>query len=43
MIGVSRETVTRLMGEFRNKGLIRLQGSNLFVIDKAALEGVVNL
>jgi CRP/FNR family transcriptional regulator len=41
MIGVSRETVTRLLGEFRNKGLIQLNGSNLVIKKKAALESMV--
>ncbi len=43
MIGVSRETVTRLLGEFRNRRIIQLKGSNLFIKEKAALEGLVNL
>jgi CRP/FNR family transcriptional regulator, cyclic AMP receptor protein len=42
MIGVSRETVTRLLGEFRSKGIIQLKGANLLIKDKAALEGMVN-
>jgi CRP/FNR family transcriptional regulator len=42
MIGVSRETVTRLIGEFRVKRVIELKGSNLFVPNKAALERMVN-
>jgi len=42
MIGVSRETVTRLLGELRGKGIIRLKGSNLLIKSKAALEGMVN-
>jgi CRP/FNR family transcriptional regulator len=42
MIGVSRETVTRLLGELRGKGIIQLKGSNLLIKNKAALEGMVN-
>jgi CRP/FNR family transcriptional regulator len=42
MIGVSRETVSRLLGEFRSKGIIQLKGSNLLIKDKAALEEMVN-
>ncbi|HEV2663574.1 MAG TPA: helix-turn-helix domain-containing protein [Blastocatellia bacterium] len=42
MIGVSRETVTRLLGELRAKGIIELKGSNLLIKNKAALEGMVN-
>jgi len=41
MIGVSRETMTRLLGEFRNKGLVQLNGSNLVIKNKAALESMV--
>jgi CRP/FNR family transcriptional regulator len=42
MIDASRETVTRLLGELRNKGVIQLKGSNLFIKDKTALEEIVN-
>jgi len=42
MIGVSRETVTRLLGELRAKGIIQLKGSNLLIKNKAALEEMVN-
>ena len=41
MIGVSRETVTRLLGDLRGKGIIHLKGSNLFITDKAALQNLV--
>jgi CRP/FNR family transcriptional regulator, cyclic AMP receptor protein len=36
-IGTSRETVSRLLSDFRRKRLIRLQGSALILTDKAAL------
>jgi CRP-like cAMP-binding protein len=39
---VSRETVTRLLGELRDKGVIQLKGSNLLIKDKAALAEMVN-
>jgi CRP/FNR family transcriptional regulator, cyclic AMP receptor protein len=42
MIGASRETVTRLLGELRNSEIIQLKGSSLIINDKAALEGLVN-
>jgi len=42
MIGVSRETVTRLLGEFRGKGIIQLIGRKLVIKDKAELEGMIN-
>ena len=37
-IGTSRETVTRTLAEFKNRRLIRIQGSTLVVVDRAALE-----
>ena len=42
MIGVTRETVTRLLGEMRGKGVIQLKGSNLVIKDRAALEDMVS-
>jgi len=42
MIGVSRETVTRLLGELRDKRIIQLKGSNLLIKSKSALEEMVN-
>jgi CRP/FNR family transcriptional regulator, cyclic AMP receptor protein len=42
MIGLSRETVTRLLGELRDKGIIQLKGSTLLIRNKAALEEMVN-
>jgi CRP-like cAMP-binding protein len=42
MIGMSRETVTRLLGELRDKKIIQLKGSNLLIKNKAALEDMVN-
>ncbi len=42
MIGVSRETVTRLLGDLRDKGVIQLKGANLLIKNKAALEEMVN-
>lgn len=41
MIGASRETVTRLLGDLRNKRVIELKGSSLFICNKAALERIV--
>ena len=38
LIGASRETVTRLLGDLKNKQLIHLKGSTLIVRDKVALE-----
>jgi CRP/FNR family transcriptional regulator, cyclic AMP receptor protein len=42
MIGASRETVTRLLGDLRHKRVIELKGSSLFICNKAALESFVN-
>lgn len=41
MIGSSRETVTRLLGSFRDRGLIRFSRSELFVPDKKRLKTVI--
>jgi CRP/FNR family transcriptional regulator, cyclic AMP receptor protein len=41
MIGTSRETVSRLFGDFRMKHLIESKGSSLTILDKSALEGMV--
>jgi CRP/FNR family cyclic AMP-dependent transcriptional regulator len=38
MIGASRETVTRTLGEFRNKHLLVRNGSMLVIQDRAGLE-----
>jgi len=42
MIGASRETVTRLFGEFKRKQFLQVKGATLIIKDKAGLEGVVN-
>ena len=42
MIGASRETVTRLFGEFKRKQLLQVKGSTLIVKNKAGLESVLN-
>jgi CRP/FNR family transcriptional regulator len=41
MIGTSRETVTRLFGDFKSKQIIRLKGSTLFIRNKESLEAMV--
>jgi CRP/FNR family transcriptional regulator, cyclic AMP receptor protein len=40
MIGSSRETVTRLLGDMRRKDLIRLEGATLIIPDRIALQAV---
>jgi CRP/FNR family transcriptional regulator len=41
MIGTSRETVTRLLKEFKDRKLITLKGSDLIIHDKKALENTI--
>jgi CRP/FNR family transcriptional regulator len=41
LIGTSRETVTRLLKEFRQKKILSIKGSSLTVHDRAALEALV--
>lgn len=41
VIGASRETVTRLFGEFKKKQFLQVKGSTLIIKDKAGLEGVL--
>ena len=38
MIGISRETVTRTLGEFKSSRLVVLKGSTLLIPNKAALQ-----
>jgi CRP/FNR family transcriptional regulator len=42
LIGASRETVTRLLGDFQSKQLIYIKGSTLVIRDKTTLEEIVN-
>jgi CRP/FNR family transcriptional regulator len=41
LIGTSRETVTRTLGEFRQKKLAQLRGSTLVILNKPALEHMI--
>ncbi len=41
LIGTSRETVTRVLGEFRDKQMAQLHGSTLMISNKPALEKLV--
>lgn len=43
LIGTSRETVTRLLKEFRSKNIVSIKGSTLTVHNRAALEALVFL
>ncbi len=41
IIGVARETVTRLIASFKRERFIELQGSTLVIADKAGLKGLL--
>jgi len=41
LIGTSRETVTRVLGEFRERHLAQLRGSTLLIENKAGLERLI--
>src|SRR3954452_19928442 len=41
LIGTSRETVTRVLGEFREKNVAQLRGSTLLIRNRPALERLV--
>lgn len=43
MIGTSRETVTRILKDFRERDLITIKGSNLIVPDKSRLEAAIGV
>jgi CRP/FNR family transcriptional regulator len=42
-IGVTRETVSRTLTDFRNRRLVTLQGSNWMIPNRAALESFVTI
>jgi len=42
MIGASRETVTRLFGEFKRKQFLQVRGSTLIIKNKSGLESVLS-
>jgi CRP-like cAMP-binding protein len=41
MIGVTRETVTRIFADFKKKNLVTVKGSTLTIKDRAGLELIV--
>lgn len=43
LLGTTRETVTRVLGDFRRKKLIEVKGSTLIVTDRNQLQGMVNV
>jgi CRP-like cAMP-binding protein len=40
MIGITRETVSRLFADFKKRQFIQSKGSSLVILDKLALEGM---
>jgi CRP/FNR family transcriptional regulator, cyclic AMP receptor protein len=42
MIGSARETVTRLLANFRRNQFLQIRGSTLIIKDKSLLEGIIN-
>ena len=42
MIGSSRETVTRSLTDFKNRGLIQMSGATVLITDRKALADMVN-
>ena len=40
LIGSSRETVTRILGDFKRRGVVELHGATLVIRDQAALENL---
>jgi len=43
MIGTTRETVTRLLSDYKKRRLIEVKGSNVFMLDRDALEAIVSI
>jgi CRP/FNR family transcriptional regulator, cyclic AMP receptor protein len=43
MIGTTRETVTRLLSDFKRKKIIEMKGSSVFVLEKDSLETMVTI
>jgi CRP/FNR family transcriptional regulator len=41
LVGTSRETVTRVLGDFRKQQIAQLRGSTLLIRNKTALEKLV--
>jgi len=43
MIGTTRETVTRLLSDFKRKKMLQVKGSNFFVLAKEQMQQMVNI
>jgi CRP/FNR family transcriptional regulator, cyclic AMP receptor protein len=41
MLGSSRESITRVLNGFKRKGVISIEGSNMTILNKEALEGLL--
>ncbi len=41
LVGTSRETVSRVLGDFRRKGWLRVKGATWSILNKRALEDIV--
>jgi CRP/FNR family cyclic AMP-dependent transcriptional regulator len=41
MIGTTRETVTRIMSDFKKRHIIEVKGSSIFILAKKALEAMI--
>jgi CRP/FNR family cyclic AMP-dependent transcriptional regulator len=42
MIGTTRETVTRILSDFKKRHIIEVKGSNFFLTERKALEGMIS-
>ena len=42
MIGTTRETITRLLSEFKRKKLISVKGSSMFVLARNEMRSMVS-
>jgi CRP/FNR family transcriptional regulator len=41
LVGTSRETVSRVLGDFKRKGWLRVKGATWSIVNKRALEDIV--
>jgi len=42
MIGTTRETVTRILSDFKKRRIIEVKGSNIFLLAKKSLEAMIS-
>ena len=43
MIGTTRETVTRLLSDFKRRNVIEVKGSTILILQKSELERMVSI